>query len=221
MKTAEKLQRDIVDQLAWDPAVDSSHVAVTIADEGIVTLTGRVASYAEKLSAEAAAKRVRGVKAVANDIEVSPTPAMSRDDSAIAQAAVNALKWAVTVPNDIKVTVSKGWIHLDGEVEWRYQKSAAYNVVRNLLGVKGVTNQIMIKPRIRAGELKEKIERAFVRSAEIDADHVTIEVQGNRIILKGTVRSWSEHDEAEDAAWAAPGVEYVENKLEVQPMAFA
>jgi osmotically-inducible protein OsmY len=221
MKTTEQLQSHVVDELAWDPKVDSSNIAVTVSTEGVITLKGSVRNYPERRAAETAVKRVQGVRGLANDLAVMLPPKYTRDDSAIAGAAANALKWTTSIPEGkVKVTVSNGWVTLDGEVEWQFQKQTAFNVVRDLLGVKGVTNDIRVKPMVRPAEVKQKIEDAFKRSAEIDADHVRVEAIGGSVTLRGTVRSWAERREAENAAWSAPGVTEVKDLLGVQEAAY-
>jgi osmotically-inducible protein OsmY len=215
--TDSELQQDVLEELKWEPSVEAAHIGVAVKD-GIVTLTGYVSSYAEKYAAEKAAKRVHGVKAVANDIEVRLPGSSERTDVDIAEAAVNALKANVSVPADkIKVTVSKGWLTLEGEAQWQYQKDAAESAVRYLPGVKGVTNLIVVKPRVSPSELKSKIEQAFKRSAELDASRVTAEVDGGKVVLRGKVCSWAEREAAEREAWSAPGVYSVENHITVEP----
>jgi osmotically-inducible protein OsmY len=212
-----KLQHDVLAELEWDPSVDASQIGVT-AKDGVVTLTGVVSSFADKMAAERAAKRVYGVRAVANDIEVKLPGGAERSDTEIAAAAVNALKWDTSVPGEaITVTVRNGWITLEGEVEWFYQKDAAERAVRLLKGVKGVVNNIKVKSRVKPGDIKDKIEEAFKRNAEIDARRITVEAQDGKVILSGRVRSWAERDEAEQAAWSAPGVTAVENHITVAP----
>jgi osmotically-inducible protein OsmY len=216
-RTDTEIQRDVLAELKWDARVIPNEIGVAVKD-GVVTLMGWVDSYSKKWAAEEAAHRVRGVKAVANDIEVRLPVFAERSDADIAAAAVRALEWDAVVPVDkIDVTVSKGWVTLKGEVEWQYQKDDAERVVRRLSGVKGVVNLIAVKPRVTPSELKERIEQALLRTAELDAERITVDVLGSKVILKGTVRSWAERKEAERQAWLAPGVTSVENRITVEP----
>jgi osmotically-inducible protein OsmY len=217
MKTDTELRRDVTDELEWEPSVDAARIGVA-AHDGIVTLTGNVKSYTQKLAAERIAKRVHGVRAIANDIEVQLPGTAERTDSDIAQAAVDALSWTHSVPEGpIKVTVSKGWITLEGEVKWRHQKDAAFEAVHHLVGVKGITNLITLKPRASASEVKSRIEAAFKRSAELDAEAIRVETCSGKVTLRGDVHSWSEREEAERTARAAPGVTDVENLIAITP----
>ncbi len=215
MKKDTDLRADVLDELEWEPSVDAAEIGVT-AHNGIVTLTGTVNSYAQKLVAERAAKRLKGVKAIANDIEVRLPGTALRTDSDIARVAVDALKWRTIVPNDrVKVLVKNGWIVLEGEVDWQYQKDAAFEAVHHLAGVKGVTNVITLKPFVSATDVKSRIEAAFRRSAEVDAQKVQVETRGGKVTLRGAVHSWSEREDAERTAWAAPGVTLVDNLIAV------
>jgi osmotically-inducible protein OsmY len=216
-KTDEQIQKDVWAEMKYDARVQPNEIGVAVKD-GIVTLTGWVDSYTKKWAAEEAAHRVRGVKAVANEIEVRLPSSSERTDADIAAAAVRALEWDAFVSVDkLDVTVSKGLVTLEGEVEWQFQKEDAERVIRRLSGVKGVTNLITVKPRVTPSELKQKIEQALIRSAETDAQRITVEVQGSKVILKGTVRAWVEREEAERAAWSAPGVSSVESRIVIAP----
>ena len=211
--TDQEIQTDVLAELRWDHSVQANEIGVAVKD-GVVTLTGTVDTYLKKWKAEEAAHRVTGVTAVANDITVRTIG--ERTDADIAAAAVHALRWNASIPADkIQVTVDKGWVSLKGEVEWQYQKEEAGRAVRPLWGVKALSNLIVVKPHASPTDLKKKIEAALVRSAEVDASNITVEVQGSKAILKGKVRSWAEKQEAERTAWLAPGITSVDSQIKV------
>lgn len=217
MKSDASLRDDIIDELNWEPSVDSSKIGVAVKD-GIVTLSGTVPSFIEKTDAEKAVKRVDGVKAVVQNIDVKLKSTSVRSDEEIAEVALKNLKWNTNVPEEnIILKVENGWITLEGEVLWNYQKDAAKSAVRGLIGVKGVNNFIKVESKVQPENLKEKIKKSFVRNASIDAENVKIDVVGNKAILKGTVQSWAEKRQAERAVWSAPGIFQIENKLEIKP----
>lgn len=211
-----ELRKDILDELEWDPSIDARTIGVTIED-GIVALTGHVPTYADKTTAEKIVKRVHNVVGVANDIEVKLPIAAERDDVDIARSAVNALEWNVSVPEDmVQVTVSHGWVTLDGKVEWYYQKRAAEDAVHVLAGVRGVSNNITVatkQPRVE--DVKGKIEAALKRSAELDARKIVVQASNGKVTLTGTVRSWVEREDAVNAAWSAPGVTNVVDQIRI------
>lgn len=218
MINSTNLQHVVQEELEWEPSVDASQIGVAATQPGIVTLTGTVATYAEKVSAERAAKRLSGVRAVANDIEVRPIGSMKRTDTDIAQAVLRALDWDIAVPHQkIKARVADGWVTLEGEVALQFQRAAAENAVRRLSGVRGVSNQIglQVRPSVQPAEVKGRIEAAFRRSADIDAKGIQVDAKDSMITLRGKVRTWAERDEAERAAWAAPGVLAVKDELTV------
>jgi len=216
-RTDSQIQADVLAELRFEPRVQPNEIGVAVKD-GVVTLTGYVDSYLKKWATEQAAHRVRGVKAVANDIEVRLPSSSERTDGDIAKAAVQALEWDAFIPTDkVKVTVSKGWVTLEGEVDWQFQRLDADRVVRRLTGVKGVSNLIVLKPSAEPTEIKSKIMEAFKRNAELDANSIQVEANGSEVILKGTVRSWVEREEAERVAWSAPGVTRVEDRIVVVP----
>lgn len=216
MKSDASLRDDIIEELNWEPSVDSSKIGVAVKD-GIITLSGTVPSLIEKMDAEKAVKRVEGVRAVVQNIDVKLKSSSIRTDAEIAEVAIKNLKWNTNVPEEnIILKVEHGWITLEGEVLWNYQKEAAKSAVKGLIGVKGVNNFIKVKSKIQPENLTQKIKNSFLRNASIDADNVKVEVIGNKAILKGTVQSWAEKRQAEKAVWSAPGIFEIENKLEIK-----
>jgi osmotically-inducible protein OsmY len=214
-KADKELQHDVIDELDFDPSLDASGIGVA-ADNGIVTLTGSVPTYAEKLAAEEAVTRVAGVKGIANELEIDLPQSHIRDDTDIAHAAVSILEWDTTLPRDrVTVEVSNGFVKLEGQLDWQFQKERAKSLVQSIAGVRGVTDRITVKPRIIAGDVKTKIRQAFQRSAEVDADRIQVETGDGVVTLRGTVHSWVERADATRAAYSIPGVRVVENFTQV------
>lgn len=215
MRTDSEIKEDVLEELAWQPNIDETQIGV-IVDKGVVTLTGTVDSYSKKITAEKAAKSVFGVRAVAEDIKVQYGTNHQRTDSEIAKASVDALKWNTSVPEDkITVKVEDGWVYLTGEVMWDYQKQAAKKAIEDLIGVKFVSNNITIKQPVKPTDIKDRITKAFQRSADIDAKNVIVAVDGHTVKLRGKVHSLAEKEDARKAAYFAPGVYKVENELEI------
>jgi osmotically-inducible protein OsmY len=217
MRSDSDIERDVKDELQWDPDLDATDIAVSVKG-GVVTLAGYVKSYSDKHEAEVAAKRVAGVSGVANDLETRLPTVDQRPDPDIARNAVSAIKAHLPFSSEnIKVVVQSGWVTLEGRVEWQYQRQTAENAVCRIKGVKGVSNMIQLKPRVRPEEVKNKIEEAFRRNAELDANRIIVETNGSEVTLKGSVRSWIEREEAERVAWSAPGVTSVHDRIIVSP----
>jgi len=216
MRTDAQIKQDVLDELAWQPNIDETQIGV-IVEDGVVTLSGVVDEYSKKVAAEKATKKVAGVKAVAEDIEVKYGDDFKKTDKEIAKVAVNALEWNSSIPKEkIMVKVEDGYIYLTGQVPWEYQKSAAKNTVLNLMGVKGVINNIIIESNVKPSEVKDSIKKAYKRSANIGANKINIDIDGHIVKLTGTVSSIKEKEDAGKAAFYAPGVTQVKNHLKVQ-----
>lgn len=216
-----ELKRNVESELSFEPSINAAQIGVT-AKDGVVSLAGYVQSYWQKVAAERATERVSGVKAVVNELEIRLPSSSDRTDEDIARAAINSLSWSILVPADrIKVKVSKGWVTLEGSVDWQYQKAAAENAVRQLIGVRGVINLVEVTPKVSKADVKSAIEDALRRSAEVDASRIKVETDGDKVVLRGTVSSWVEREEAERAAWNAPGVRSVDNRIVIGAVAAA
>jgi osmotically-inducible protein OsmY len=214
-KTDSQLQKDVQEELVWDPSVGRAEIGVAISS-GVVTLSGQVDSFPKKFSAMKAAERVAGVRAVADEMKVKLPSSFQRTDIDVAHAVADAIRWDVEVPDEkVKARVDEGWVWLDGEVEWEYQRSAAERAVRFLTGVVGVSNKIRIKKRAWAPEVKTRIESALKRNAEVDASQITVRALDGQVTLSGHVHSWAARSDAERAAWSAPGVTEVKDELAV------
>jgi osmotically-inducible protein OsmY len=215
MRSDSDIKRDVEEELQWDPEIDATDIAVSVKN-GVVSLTGYSHSYADKVDAETITKRVAGVHGVANDIELSVSSFDERPDPEIARDAVAALKSQLpTSWESIMVLVKAGLVRLEGEVEWNYSRELAETAVRRIKGAKSVTNAIKLKSKVAPRDVKNRIVAAFHRSAQVDANRITVEANGGEVVLKGTVRTWAERDEAQRAAWAAPAVTNVDNRISV------
>lgn len=217
MISDSEIKKNIEAELNWDPDIKSTDIAVSV-KKGVVALSGYVSTFPQKFQAELDVKRVTGVSGIANDIEVRLPNVDKRPDPEIARDAVAAVQFQLPMSyGNVKVLVRDGWITLEGALEWQYQKERAADAVRHLKGVSGVINSINVQPKVSPIEIKRKIEEAFMRSAEIDANHIIVEANGGEVILKGSVHTWFERKEAERAAWLAPGVTKVQDKISIQP----
>lgn len=215
MKTDAQLRTDVIQELEWDPAVKAHHVGVSVSD-GVVTLTGHLETYAEKFAIERAVQRVEGVRALAVELDVKLAPSHHRSDTEIAEAAESAFAWHALIPHErLRVKVEKGWVTLNGELDWDYQRSAAEKAVRQLTGVVGVTNHIKLRPVVTPGDVTARIRDALSRHAEREARHIDVSVAGSTVTLRGKVGSWAERAAAQGAAWSAPGISLVVNQLTV------
>lgn len=219
MKTDFELQRDVLEELAWEPSVDAAEIGVSV-EGGVVVLNGTVKNLNEKWAAERVAQRVSGVRALSDEITVRPSAGDGRHtDSDIARAAVNALDWNTSIPRDkVKVLVEHGWVTLEGSVDFNFQREAAEQAAGHLRGVKGITNLITVKPHVSPVDVKNQIQKALERAAQVDAEKINVAAAGGAITLRGEVRTWAERDEAERAAWAAPGVTGVQNEIRIVPI---
>jgi osmotically-inducible protein OsmY len=220
MKSDLQIQQDIIAELKWEPVLNANEIGVSVKD-GVVTLSGILDTYGKKIAAEKAAKRVMGVRAVAMDIQVGISPVFKKTDSEIAEMILTALRMHTAIQEDqIRIKVEDGNVTLEGSVEWEYQRKAALNAVENLPGVRNVLNLIFLRPETPlTNDIERKIRSAFHRRATLDAENIFVEVSGSKVSLKGSVSSMKEKDDAEEAAWAAPGVTQVNNRLLVEEMA--
>ncbi|WP_102960434.1 BON domain-containing protein [Mangrovicella endophytica] len=213
--TDSQLKQDVIDELDFEPSINADHIGVAV-ENGVVTLTGHVSTYAEKLDAEDTVRRVKGVKGIAQEIEVRPFGANKTADDEIAKRALNTIQWNTVIPDGaVQVKVQKGWVTLSGEVDWQYQKTAATNAVKSLAGVLGVSNVISVKPHVFVGDVKKRIEDALKRNAETEAKAIKVDVAGGKVTLEGEVKTWTERYAAERAAWSAPGVQTVTDHIRV------
>lgn len=215
MKTDADLKRDVVAELNWDPAVNATAIGVAVSG-GVVTLTGHLGTYAEKLAASRAVQRVAGVKAIALELDVTLSPDHRRSDTDIATSIENAIRWNTVVPVDaLRVTVDHGWVTLKGDVDWDYQRRGVEKAIRPLMGVVGISNEISLRARVKAQDVSRKIEEALTRQAIREAKHIQVAVDGTTVKLTGAVHSWQERTAAQGVAWSAPGVRAVINELRV------
>ncbi len=221
MKSDIQIQKDVMDEIKWEPYLNAAQIGVAVKN-GIVTLSGNVDSFSKKVTAEKAAKRVAGVKAVAEEIQVGVSPSFRKTDTEIAEAVLNALKWHAAIQEEkIKIKVEDGTVKLEGEVEWDYQRINAKTAIENLTGVRAVINAITVRPKVSSFDVQQKINAAFHRSATIDAGKIVAEVNGSKVALRGRVRSIAEKEDAEIAAWNAPGITNVDSRIEIEVPEFA
>lgn len=215
MSTDAEIQKNVMEQLKYEPFLNTAQIGVSVKN-GVVTLSGTVDSYSKKIGAELAAKKIAGVRAVAEELRVGPSPIYDRSDTEIAEAVLTALKWHTSVPEDqLKIKVENGTVTLEGQLDWNFQRESAVDAIKNLAGVRQVSNFITIRPKTTPGDIKQKITSALQRHAAIDSEKIKVELIGNRVILSGAVHSFAERDDAEHAAWSAPGIASVENRLTI------